>query len=117
MNDFLVIHELQIEIAENRKRKMAMNPQIAQILTDSNCERWMRKDRARHGAWAAPAWPGPHDFVVRVFRAVALPHQRREAATALKTGWPMRSRRVMMAPSGLTALGNLCHLWNLWTNF
>ena len=30
--------------------------------------------------------------------AAALPHQRREAAAALKTGWPMRSKREIASP-------------------
>ena len=42
---------------------------------------------------------GRATFVVRVFRAAALPHQQREAAAALKTGWPMWGKREIATPS------------------
>ena len=42
---------------------------------------------------------GRATFVVRVFRAAARPHQQREAAAALKTGWPMRGNREIASPS------------------
>ena len=79
--------------------KRAMNPQIAPIHTDSKREWRSSENRSWRGAWAAPARPGPRDFVVRVFRVAALPHQRREAAAALKTGWPMWGKREIATPS------------------
>ena len=79
--------------------KKAMNPQIAPIHTDSKRGWRSSEDRSWRGAWAAPARPGPRDFVVRVFRAAALPHKWREAAAALKTGWPMRGKQEIATPS------------------
>ena len=51
---------------------------------------------------------GRATFVVRVFRAAAIPHPKREIAAALKTSWPMRGNREIASPSWPEPICEIC---------